>query len=340
MSPRGKTSLKYSISGALTLGFLYVAFRDTDFVKVYEGIRSADYWWMLVMFMFIMISHVVRSWRWRYMLEPVKPGIRFRHLFSGVMVGYFLNNILPRAGELVRPYTIGKLAGVPKSAALGTIVVERIIDTISFLALVAAIPLVYDGPLRESFPWLEETGFILFAVAMGTVLMFFALMIRRDWTDRLLGIAGRVLPERFARRLQAIGHSFLDGFVFLIRPGRFLIISVLSILVWGLYVMAMQVSFYAFGLQPELGLRSAIVIQAIASIGFAMPTPGATGTYHYFTSMALVSLFKVPSDIALSFATVTHGIPYVGVTIIGLYYFFHDHIKVSDAVESGQERRG
>jgi len=270
--------------------------------------------------------------------EPVKPNLAMRNLFSGVMVGYMMNNILPRAGEIVRPYTIGKLEDVPKSAALGTIVVERIIDMGSFLVLVALIPLVYHGPLLESFPWLVNTGVLVSTLTIALLAVFVAMAARRDWTDAVVRFIERLSPARFRTRLDGWANSFLDGFLFLRRPGRFVIIAVLSILIWLLYVLMMYFAFFAFNLQ-HLGMAGALVVQAISSIGVALPTPGGTGTYHAFTSQTLVRLYGVDATVALSYATVTHAVGFIGVTIVGLYYFLRDHIKVGEAVR-GEPQSG
>ncbi len=334
---RTRRFLQYGMSIGITGVFLYVAFRGTDFEKLLVSLRETNYWWMIPNFACLMGSHFLRSWRWRYMLEPVKPNISLRNLFSGVMVGYMMNNILPRAGEIVRPYTIGKLEHISKGAAFGTIVVERIIDTLSFLFLVAAIPFLYEGPLTESFPWLEKTGLIVSVVTGALLALLVALMLRRNWTDGLLRSLARILPARLVTRIESLVHSFLDGFLFLTRPGRFIPIFVLSVLIWFLYGLMVYVAFYAFDLQ-ELGFRAAIVVLAISSIGIAMPTPGGTGTYHVLASQTLSRLFAVDATTALTFATVTHAVGFVGVTIIGVYYFLRDHIRVSEAVDSHEGR--
>jgi hypothetical protein len=163
-------------------------------------------------------------------------------------------------------------------------------------------------------------------------------MVRRDWTNAALGFCAKVLPSRIAVLLDRLTHSFLDGFLFLKRPRGFLMIFVLSVLVWLLYIVMMQTAFYAFDLRQDLGFRAAIVVLAISSIGVAMPTPGATGAYHVFTTEAMCRLFFVPRDIALSYAFVTHAVNYIGVTIIGLYYFLRDNIRVSDAMGSMSEQ--
>ena len=323
--------LKYLVSALLTVVLLYFAFRGTDFGKLFLSIREAHYGWIVASFLCLMVSHGVRAWRWRYLLDPIKPDISFRNLFSAVMIGYFMSNVLPRAGELVRPYSIGKLESISKSAALGTIVVERIMDTFSFLVLVSIIPFVYNGPLAESFPWLRQAGTIISLGTFGFLLVAIVFMARRDWTDFLVKKMTRFLSPTLSLRLNSLVHSFLDGFLFVKRPASFLMILFLSVVVWSLYIVMTYLAFFAFDL-GELGFGAAIVVLAISSIGIAIPTPGATGSYHWFTAQTLVRLFHVPNELALSYATVTHAAGFIGVTVIGLYYFAHDHVSIRDAM--------
>jgi uncharacterized protein (TIRG00374 family) len=332
MTLRPGSLLKYALTALLTVGLLYFAFRNTDLSKLYTSIRGANYWWMLLMFACLMVSHLFRAWRWRYLLNPIKPDIAFRNLFSGVMIGYFINNILPRAGELVRPYSIGKLESIPKSAALGTIVVERIMDTFSFLVLIIIIPLVYNGPLVEAFPWLQRAGIIISLGTIGFLIVAIVLMIRRDWTGALLKRVTGFLSPGLAMKFDRVFNSFLDGFLFVKQPGSFLAILMWSVLIWFLYIVMTYVAFFSFGLEDQLGFGAAIVVLAISSIGVAIPTPGATGGYHWFAAQTLVRLFHVSNEVALSYATVTHAVGFVGVTIVGLSYFLRDHISIKEAM--------
>lgn len=329
-------AVHYAGSFALSLLFLYLAFRGTDFRKILEAFADANYAWLFLGFLVMISSHGVRAWRWRYLLEPVKPNIPLRNLFSGVMIGYFLNNVLPRAGEIARPYAIRRLESVSVSAALGTVVVERILDTIVFLSLVFTIPLVYRGPLLESFPWLQQAGIILALIMLPLLALPILLMMRRDWTDRLVRLLTRMLPARTGKRAASITHSFLDGFEFLTRPSTAVRTLVMTLAIWGLYMLSMYISFFAFGL-GRLGLNAAFVTLAISSIGVAMPTPGGTGTYHAFTSQTLTQLFAVESAVALSFATATHAINFIGVSIIGLYFLLKDQMSLSEAVKARVE---
>lgn len=341
MKNRVKTVLKYLVSIGLTFLFLYLAFRGTDFHKLVDVLSRANYWWALAMFFVLMLSHAVRAWRWKYLLLPVKREMRYRNLFSALVIGYMMNNVLPRAGELVRPYAIGKLEHLSRSAAFGTVLMERILDIVTLMILIALIPLVYTGPLTETFPWLAETGIWISTVTLAILALFVFLMMRRDIVMRILSILTRPLSERRAQLVDHIAHSFLDGFLFLKEPKSYYMIGSLSVLVWGLYIVVMYVPFYAFGLVESysLDLAAAMVVQAISSIGIMIPTPGATGPYHYFTIQTLTQLYHVDDELARSYAVVTHAVGFVGVTLVGIFYFLKDQLHFSEVMKEQLPRQ-
>jgi hypothetical protein len=297
---------------------------------------EANYWWAFAMFPILLLSHMFRAWRWEYFLKPIKQDLKYRNLFSSMVVGYMMNNLLPaRMGELVRPYAVGKLENIPRSAAFGTVLMERIFDILSFMFVIALIPLVYSGPLTQAFPWLEETGIWITSVTLFFFALFGFLMARRDIVEKILNYIRQHTSPRTSKLVDHITHSFLDGFLFLKEPKNYFAIVLLSVLVWGLYIVMMYVPFYAFGL-PErysLDLSAAMVVQAISSIGIVIPTPGATGPYHYFTIQTLTKLYGVDDEVARSYATVTHAVGFIGVTIVGIYFFMKDNLRMADVMK-------
>ncbi|MDI6765601.1 MAG: lysylphosphatidylglycerol synthase transmembrane domain-containing protein [Bacteroidota bacterium] len=332
MNRRVKSFLNYLISIGLTFGFLYFAFRGTDFVNLWEILSRTNYLWALSMLPFLMISHMFRAWRWEYFLRPIKKDMRFRNLFSATMVGYLLNNVLPRFGELGRPYALGKLEGISRSAAFGTIFIERVFDILSFMVVVALIPLVYSGPLTQAFPWLEETGIWLTSVTICFLALFIFLMMRRDIVVRFINFITRHISPAKAKFVDHITNSFLDGFLFLKEPRHYFMIALLSVLIWVFYIIMMYFPFYAFQLveRYSLDLSTALVAQAISSLGFIIPTPGGTGSYHYFIIQTLTKLYSVDEELARSYATVTHAIGFIGTSIVGLYFFLRDKLHLAE----------
>jgi uncharacterized membrane protein YbhN (UPF0104 family) len=97
----------------------------------------------------------------------------------------------------------------------------------------------------------------------------------------------------------------------------------------------MYVPFYAFDLPSKysLDMNSALVVQAISSIGIIIPTPGATGPYHYFAVQTLTQLYGIDDELARSYATVTHAVGFIGITIVGVYYFFKDKLHMSEVMK-------
>jgi uncharacterized protein (TIRG00374 family) len=220
--------------------------------------------------------------------------------------------------------------------------VERIFDIVSFMIVIALIPLVYTGPLTQAFPWLEETGIWITAVTFLFLGLFTFLMLRRDIVMRILASVTRRLSPTKARLVEHVIHSFLDGFLFLKEPRSYLVIGVLSVLVWSLYIVMMYLPFYAFGLTEKysLDMGAAMVVQAISSIGIVIPTPGGTGPYHYFTIQTLTKLYGVDDELARSYATVTHAVGFIGITVVGLFYFLRDRLHMADVMKQNLAQEG
>ena len=193
--------------------FLYFSFRGTDFPHLWEILGRANYFWIIMLLPPLLLSHAIRAWRWEYMMRPIKKNMSYRNLWSALMIGYMLNNILPKVGEVVRPYAIGKLEKVSRSAAFGTVIVERIFDILSFMLFIALLPLVYRGPLNQTFPWLEEVSIWMSVFTLGSFAFFVVMMLRRPMVIRILAfLTKRTSPAR-AARIEKIVHSFLDGFL-------------------------------------------------------------------------------------------------------------------------------
>ncbi len=334
-----KTFAKYAVSIILTVGFLYFAYKGTDFPRLLDILSHTNYLWVLAALPPLLVSHLFRTWRWEYLLRPVKKDLRFRNLWSALVVGYMLNNLLPKVGELVRPLAINKLERVSRSAAFGTLIVERIFDVLSFLVMVALLPLFYSGPLLQTFPWLREAGIWITIVTLSGLGVCVFFMVNRETVVRFLEFFTRHLSEKRAKLIHRIAHSFLDGFLFLKDPGNYLIIGILSILVWGLYIFMTYLPFYAFGLTEKYNLDfgSAFVLQTISSIGYMIPTPGATGSYHYFTVETLTKLYHVDAELARSYAAVTHAVGFISITLIGLYYFWIDKLHLAEFKAKDEE---
>jgi len=310
--------------------FVYLSFRDVNFQEMLAALKGANYFWLLPVFFFMLTSHWLRAVRWRYFLKPIKD-IQPHPCFSALMIGYAANNILPlRLGEFLRAFAIGKSQNIPKSSAFATIIVERLIDLLCLLVLLASTVLLY--PLPEM---IKNSGYAIFALTVWTIVFLIFLM---EKTEATIALLQKILPAKLFRLLQRVVRAFLQGFAVLKKSEHYLQVVILSVLVWALYVAVVYTSFYAFDLHEkyQLNLFSGLVVLVMVTIGIMIPSsPGFIGTYHYFCKQSL-SLFGVPESEALSFAVISHAMNTIPYTIIGLVYFWKENLRFSDAVAEKQ----
>ena len=140
---RYKNSLKIIFGLLISFGFLFLAFRQLDFQQMKQAFSLANYWLLIPSLVIIFSSHWLRSLRWQFLLNPVKK-IPVGNLFSALLIGYAANTILPaHLGEILRAYVIGRKREISVSSALATIVVERIIDVLSIVLIMAITLIIY-----------------------------------------------------------------------------------------------------------------------------------------------------------------------------------------------------
>src|SRR5271157_3926498 len=133
-----KTYIRYGVSFIVMALFMFLAFRGKNFGSIWDCLSSVHWIWVVYLIVGGVLSHLARAWRWQYLLAPIKENVTLRNSFSAVMIGYMVNNFLPRVGEVVRPYTLGKLENISKTAVFGTVVIERVIDIITFFSILLA----------------------------------------------------------------------------------------------------------------------------------------------------------------------------------------------------------
>jgi hypothetical protein len=318
--------VKVLIGIVISAFFVVLAFREVNFQEMLDALTAANYLWLLPAFLFMLISHMLRAYRWRYFLEPIKPQVRFSPMFSALMIGYAANNIFPlRLGEFLRAYAIGKSQKISKSASFATIIVERLIDILALLLLLASTILFY--PLPEI---IKSSGYFIFAITVGAIVFMIFLMEKSEAT---IGLLEKFMPAQMFARIEKIVRSFLRGFEGLRSSQHYFKVTVFSILVWLLYAATVYTCFFAFDFPRDyqLNIPASLVVLVTVSIGIMIPSsPGFVGTYHWFCMQSL-ALYGVPHSKALSFAVISHALNTLPITIIGLLYFWKENLSLADA---------
>lgn len=324
---------KLAISVALSAVFLWLAIRGANLREV-AAVLSAARWSLLVPIVILtMLAYLVRAWRWRFLLSGVRP-VGLGPLWASIMIGFMGNNVLPaRLGELLRAHSLGRSAGVSRSACFASIVVERFFDIFVLLVVFGLILWLRGLP-----PDVRAWGGILLALALP-VLALFALFELRP--EPFLRLAGRFLPARFRARALAAALNFRDGLGTFRRPGPIAAAVGLSFLMWGLLVLVVVLTLAALNL--PLGVDAAVVVLVVMAIGTMVPAaPGYIGTLQYAGTIALLQ-YGVPRSEALSFTILYHAGQWFPVTAVGLAYFLKENLSLSrlgDLRDSGSDAGG
>lgn len=337
MKPLLKNTLSTLFSIALAALFLYFAFRGKDIAQLWRSLLEVPWGWFVLLFVGSALSHLIRAWRWKYLLYPIKKDVSLRNSFSVIMVGYLINNVVPRLGEFVRPYSMKKLEGMSRSAVMGTIVLERILDLVTFAMFVLTVFAIYSEQFVVWFPSMANFEW-LFIVGAAVMMAVFILMFLK--AEMMLQFAKRFLhylPASVHRTAETIFDSFISGFQASKYPGNYFMIAVSSILIWISYIVLLYVPFfiYAFSLDPAINFGAASVLNVASGFAFALPTPSGIGSYHAFTVFALTDMFHVDPAEALSYAVYTHATGFITTTVLGLYFFFADKLHIADVIVNG-----
>ena len=250
----------------------------------------------------------------------------FKNVFLALFIGYFANILIPRIGEVARATSLSKKEGIRFSGVFGTVIAERVFDTVVLGLGVASLCLLfYDQFLfiRDSifYPVLslgEKIPVLWAALSLAGVTALGYVTVRTIKTSQ----SSRMM--QFRRRLMSILNSFKDGAFTLLRVPRRMALLTSTVLMWFCYVLMALVTFVMLDMHTThgLGLSAAWSIMIFGAIGFAVPAPSGTGSYHYITKLALVNLYLVDDTTAFVYTVISHGLHVIVYIITGIFALF------------------
>ncbi|HRJ98211.1 MAG TPA: lysylphosphatidylglycerol synthase transmembrane domain-containing protein [Ignavibacteria bacterium] len=336
MSINFKKYVKTIFLLALTFFFLYLAFRGNDFGKLYAELKNANYFYAISGALTgIVIGSYIRALRWRYFLNPLKKNIPMYNLFSSIMVGYMMNSIIPRAGEIYRPVLLANKEKISRTSAFGTILVERVIDVLTMLVSFGICLIYFRQKLSSAFPEynLEAISLYAFIIIILFVIFIILLLFNLEKSEAFIEkLTKNFLPEKYHKKISELFVSLINGFLFIRYPKYYIQIFLLSALLWISYVVSTYLTTLAFNL--DLSLLDANLILTMITFAVTIPLPAnSAGIYHLFCTATLVSIYGISSETAFGFATVSHLLGLLGLIIIGAYFFLKENLNIKKAKE-------
>lgn len=310
-----KRTLQIAVPLLFGIAVMYWVYRDFDFgTAAYVLVHEMNWWWMAVSLVFGVLSHVLRGWRWVQTLEPLGAFPRVSNCVNAIFLSYAANLVIPRLGEVSRCGVLSRYDKISFAKSLGTVVTERLIDTLS-VCLITAVAIL--GQTRVFTRFFAGTGTDFSSLYhIFTDSRFYIILLCTIATGILLYRLMRVLS--FFERIRGVAVNVWAGVTSLRdvrRKGRFVL---LTVGIWFCYFMQFYVTFFCFDFTAGLSVWAGLVMFVAGSIAVVVPTPNGAGPWH-FAIIAMMGLYGVDAVNAGIFALIVHGIQTFLVIVLGVY---------------------
>jgi len=324
------------------VGLVYLQVREWqkfDWSRFWS--QTGDVHWLDIASAIALIyaTYLPRALRWKIFLRPVCRTTA-RRLMAPTIIGFTGLALLGRPGELMRPYLIGRRTGLSMSAQMAVWTVERIFDTGAFAVLVG-VSLVASPSLRDLpyFDRFRHAGFVLVAVVVG--LTAFAIAVRRNCrgiaarVERALGKVAPNVGHKVAHKL----HAFGEGLNTIHDAAAFAQIVALSLLIWIFIALAYRQTTHAYPAPlVELGISHVILLMGFSIVGSTVQLPVVGGGAQLASIAALLHVFAIPHELAVSAGIMLWLVTFIAVTPVGLALAHREHVSLTKVTrESVQE---
>ena len=312
----------------LAIALLAWFLRDANFAAVWMHLRAARLGLLGVALACVGASLWIRAVRWQYLLDPIGP-TRFRTVFRTGVIGFAALAVLPaRVGDLLRPYLLARQDGLPVSSAIATIVMERVLDMIAVLALMA----LYVWGFADTAAWpaallrpIEISAAVGGVAASAMMATMWVLATHPERIGTFVTTAARVLPRKWAVRLGEVASSFSSGFAIAKAPRDLAVSLLLSFPLW--LVIAAETWAVTAALHIDMPFVGTFLLQAMLVVGVAVPTPGGVGSYHEAYRIGVTTFFGAPNDQAVAAAILVHIISFVPTVLLGVLFMVQDGLS-------------
>lgn len=325
MKKRLLSVLNFTVFFLIGLFLLWLVFRKIDIQNVVEQISHANYWWVLLSFVFGVISHFARALRWNILINSLGYKTKATTTFYAVMVGYLANMAIPRLGEVSRCGMLNKKCNIPMNSLLGSVLAERVFDLIVLLSLIFIVVVsqleVVGGFVNRIVvePLLSGvsnnyTGFLYLAGIIIAIIIICWFIHKK--------LKARLQEFEIYQKIKSFIAGFWAGMSTILKLKKRTLFFFYTFVIWFMYFLMTYVVFFSMDATSSLRVIDGITILAIGSLGMVAPVPGGIGAYHFIVKAILFELYHIPNDIAASWATLIHTSQSLMILVVGAFSYF------------------
>jgi uncharacterized protein (TIRG00374 family) len=281
-----------ALAVALVALFLY----KVDVRRVAAEILHARPEWLVLSLLSVFVNLAIRALRWQYLLEPLGH-TSFANAFRATAVGFAASTLLPaRAGEVIRPYFLARHEHMSATGAFATIILERVLDVVTVLALLASFVFVFGRDMARTNPTvflgLKWAGATAAAGSIAALGVLFLLARDPQRVGRAMVRLEQIVPSALVGLIARVAEKFAHGLGTLRRPDRLFVALAWSFPLWlsiGFGIWAVAVAF-----RFAVPFTGSFLLIAILVIGVAVPTPAAIGGFHESFRLGATMFYGAP----------------------------------------------
>lgn len=308
-------TLKIGLSLMLGGLILFWMYRDFNFANMKHVLLHEMNWtWMLLSFPFGILAQTFRGWRWHLTLEPLGERARMSTSVNSIFLSYAVSLLVPRIGEFARCGVLHRYDGVSFPKALGTVVVERAIDS-ALVMLITLTTFLFQIHIFNTF--FDNTGTNIETIFAGFSPMGYAV-------TAICGIAVCVLGWYIMKRFAIYNHmkttikGIWQGIMSIRHVKNVPLFVVCTLGIWVSYFLHYYLTFFCFEATASLGMACALVTFIVGSIAVIVPTPNGAGPWHFAVKTMLI-LYGVSDVDALNFVLIVHSVQTLLVVALGVW---------------------
>lgn len=315
LNPKIKQGIQVVISLAIAIWIFWFLYKDIQLTMLLDQLRSSNWFWILLSLLISLFGYWLRGWRWALLISPEEgKKVTSNRAYHAVMVGYLVNFLVPRAGEVARCGVLSRTNGVSIGHLFGTVLLERSIDLL-FLVFTISLAFLVENQLFIALAGelmdLDTLGEKLLSnlpILLGgaAVFIIFIYLLLKKFQDHGL-----------VKKIQNFGRQLLTGLKTISTLKNPIGFWASSILIWVIYYLTMYL--VSIGIQSTANLTpgEVLLVMVMGTIGMVAPVQGGIGTFHALVAYILIQ-FGVSESDGKIFAAIIHGTQTIMVLLAGL----------------------